>query len=96
MNLPDYHHRTFAGGDNDPKAFDVADLEDSVGLLVEQAEAVILMIQNQYISKNSEVNTARTNFATLECVRKNLLDIKVMVAWFHEKEIKHAADGGQK
>jgi len=85
MKLPNYSHRSFAGGLDNPEKFDITDLVDSIGLSIETAEAVLLQMQNQYVGE-CERNTAGTNFSILETVRKELLDIKVLVEWFNDKE----------
>ncbi len=89
MKLPNYEHRIFPAGTTDD--FTLTDLGDVVGQSVEQVDALILQMQSQYIHEDSEKTPDGVNFSVLEVIRKELLDINVLVNWFREKE----TEGGE-
>jgi hypothetical protein len=71
--------------------FDETDLADCIGLSIEQAEAVILRMQEDYNGDKAEMVDA-INWCILEILRKEILDIKTIVNWYVKKtiEVKNA------
>ncbi len=91
MNFPKYKHRTFVSMAETPEKFDETDLADCIGLSIEQAEAVILRMQEDYNGDKAEMVDA-INWCILEILRKEILDIKTIVNWYVKKtiEVKNA------
>ena len=86
MNLPNYKHRIFTGSLSKVEKFDETNLIDSINSSVDQAEAIILQMQSQFISDAVGALSHEINFNTLESVSKELLDIKVLVEWFFDQK----------
>jgi len=86
MIHPNYKHRTFVSGNAESKNYDDMDLIDCIGLSVEQAEAMILQMQDQF-SGHGNPSTDSVNFSVLESIRKEVLDIKVVVNWHFQNQL---------
>jgi len=86
MNTPDYKHRTFVSAADNAEKFDCMDLIDSVNMSVEQAEAIALQMQCQF-EGHGNISSDAVNFSVLDAIRKELLDIKVVVDWYAQNNL---------
>ncbi|MDC9728340.1 MAG: hypothetical protein PSN04_03290 [Methyloprofundus sp.] len=69
-----------------PKKPCATSLFDATHNATERAEAVIYLLQQQFISSGEQTLDSGVIFAALETVRFSLLDIKEMVSSFHESK----------
>jgi len=80
MNHPNYKHRAFASCSVKAEDFGDIDLVDSIDFSVIQAEAMIEQMQNQF-EGHGNIAPDACNYAVLDAIKKELLDIKVIVHW---------------
>lgn len=84
MSQPNYEHRTYLGMASKSGDFNDSDLVNCVSETVDQATSVLMQMETQFVEGSGTVNDS-DNFATLEVIRNQLEDIRVVVNWYFDK-----------
>jgi hypothetical protein len=79
---PDFKHRLEALSQGSEE-FTITDLIDTISLMCERANAMVMAIQTQFVGGAGTLSD-NANFAALDAVRKEIADIEAIVDAFSE------------